>query len=202
MNAEKMKTIREAIDAFDRVVAMTYDPNDHDEPHPDYSAADVFEAVCNLHTHVYEAYRAITTIVPQPPVNAQVLKAMLDLLAIAEQGDPADVEEGATLEAARAAARSVKAEACEPCPDCTAAEQLCESCGGHGYVPKATPKPHVLFVIYDGVGNYYANTNDVEIHKVDIDSDLDSDDTIGYETPEAFRELAKEAGILDSIKLV
>lgn len=135
-------------------------------------------------------------------MNAQVLKAMLDLLAIAEQGDPADEDERAALEAARAAARAAKAEACEPCPLCTSAEQLCETCGGHGFVPKATPKPLVLFVIYDGIGNYYANTDDVEIHKVDIDSDLDDEDTIGYETPEAFRELAKEAGILDSIKLV
>jgi len=65
MKAEQLKTIREAIDAFDRVVAMTYDPNDHDAPHPDHSAADVFEAVCNLHTHVYEAYRAITTVKPK-----------------------------------------------------------------------------------------------------------------------------------------
>lgn len=178
--ADKLKTIREAIDAFDELVAMTYDPNDHDEPHPDYSAADVFEEVCNLGQHVYEAYRAITTIEPQPPVNAQVLKAMLDLLAIAEQGDPADEEERTTLEAARAAARAAKTEACEPCPLCASAEQLCEACGGHGVVPKTIEPTKIVVSVSGGIASaVYCTDANATAQVVDFDDlhaeDLDDD---------------------------
>ena len=135
MNADQLKTVRDAIDAFDRVVAMTYDPNDHDEPNPNYSAADVFEAVCNLHTHVYEAYRAITTIVPQPPVSNQVLKSLCEMLYIAEGSDPHDFDEDTQRIVAEA--QAARDAAADPCPDCHAREVLCESCGGLGYVPKA-----------------------------------------------------------------
>lgn len=186
MNAEQLETLREAIDAFDEVVAMTYDPDDQDEPHPDYSAADVFEAVCNLGQHVHEASCAISKAVPQEPVNVQVLKAMLDLLAIAEQGDPADEEERTTLEAARAAARAAKAEACEPCPLCTAAEQLCEGCGGHGFVPKESESTKIVACCRGGVINAVYCTDEKATATVldfdDVDKDVDEDEVLDTAT--------------------
>jgi hypothetical protein len=164
-------TIRDAIDAFADVLAMTFDPDDQDEPHPDFSAADVFEAVCNLNVHIEEARQAINRLTPpQQPVNVQVLKAMLDLLAIAEQGEPADEDERAALEAARVAARAAKAEACEPCDQCTAAEQLCEGCGGHGVVPKAAPDVEIVVSCSGGVVTaVYCSEEKAGVEIVDFD---------------------------------
>lgn len=138
-------------------------------------------------------------VVPQI-VNAQVLKAMLDLLAIAEQGDPADDEEREALTKARDAARAAKAAACDPCPDCHTAEVLCEACGGHGFVPKAGELPRVLVCVYGGVVTRVDCNVPFEHEIIDIDDcEVEEDRVRGTPLPEAYRPLAERAQVLDYV---
>ncbi|MBA4019166.1 MAG: hypothetical protein C0483_18525 [Pirellula sp.] len=176
------------------VIEATYahDENgDREEGDNPTSAADTVEQLCNIEGAVQEAiaaYQLATSLGAETgkilkslktavePVNVQLLKAMLDLLAIAEQGDPADEDERTTLEAARAAARLAKAEACEPCPLCSAAEQLCEACGGHGYVPKSV-KSSIQILVHGGlVSDVYSTTPDIDVEVIDNDANEFSDE--------------------------
>lgn len=186
--------IREAVEQARKVVCMTHahdeDGNCIDEE-GEHSAADVVEAVGNLDIALQEAEAAYQSIgdLPEAPahVNVHILKAMLDLLAIAEQGEPKDEDERATLEAARAAARLAKAEYCEPCPFCTVAEQLCEACGGHGVVPK-TPKPlRVLCHVSGGVASL---AYDFGIEHVIADADEGE-----FDIPSDWKDLANQLDI-------
>lgn len=169
---------------------------------PDYGTGFSNERIVEIKNENGETVRADEEIYPvagandavspapksQQPVNVQVLKAMLDLLAIAEQGDPADEEERTTLEAARAAARAAKAEACVPCPDCTAAEQLCESCGGHGFVPKTPASLRVLCHVSGGVASL---AYDFGIEHVIADADEGGP----IDIPAGWEDLAEQLGI-------
>lgn len=69
---------------------------------------------------------------PATSVNADLLRSLCDLIAIASPDDAADDEEREAYWRAVAAKKAASV----PCPLCTTAEQLCEACGGHGVIPK------------------------------------------------------------------